>query len=41
MYELFLMIQTSAMQINDNESEKSSFVTEKSGLPYFSTSVSG
>ena len=36
MYELYLMIKTSVMQIEASQSEKSSFVTEKSGLPYFS-----
>ena len=36
MYELYLMIKSSVMQIEATQSEKSSFLTEKSGLPFFS-----
>ena len=42
MFELYLMIKTSVMHVDaEDESEKSSFVTERSGLPYFSVVTHG
>ena len=36
MFELYLMIEKSVMHISEDSDDKSSFATERSGLPVFS-----